>query len=191
MTDKKDFYLGNINLLIYEEFLFISDILSTMLRAFNIQNIHRAANLLEAKNIFEQEKQKGEKYSIDFAIVDLAPPNNHGLELMHWLRHHNNKDIQYTPVIFTTNDAREKIIIDGRDSGVNEILVKPFTAYNVSKRIISIINNPRPFVQSHNFCGPNRRRRVEQHSGAERRLTKEEDIEVIYEDKSEKRQAAS
>ena len=182
MSDQKDFYFGSVNLLIYEEYFFISDVLKSMLKALGMQNIHRAHNLTEAKEICLREKERGEKYSIDFAIVDLAPPSNHGLEFMNWLRHNSEKSLQYIPVIFTTNDSREKIIITGRDSGVNEILVKPFTAYNISQRILSIINNPRPFIQAESFCGPNRRRRKDNFNGTDRRLTQTENIEVIYED---------
>jgi DNA-binding response OmpR family regulator len=187
MNNTKAANFGVLNLLIYEEYLFISDILSEMLKTLGMKNIHRAKNLIEAKNIFEEQADKGERSAIDFAIVDLSPPNNHGLELMNWIRHHRTQNIQYVPVIFTANDPREKIVFSGRDSGVNEILVKPFTAYNVSQRILSIINNPRAFIQSEGFCGPNRRRRSLDFNGLERRLTRREDIEIVYEAESDKK----
>lgn len=181
MADQPTFNFGKVNLLILEEYLFISDVLSLMLKSFGIRRIHKARNWAEAKKICEQAASEGAAEVIDFAIVDLIPPNNHGLNFLNWLRHNDNTALQYMPVIFTTNDAREKIIINSRDFGANEILVKPFTAYNVSHRLLSVINNPRAFVKSSQYRGPIRRRKQKEFTGMEKRLMRTEDIEVVYE----------
>lgn len=176
-----DFHFSNINLLIYEEYSFLSDVLSKMLNAFGLSNIYKASSLMEAKRICEKTRTKDEKERIDFAIIDLAAPNNSGLKFMQWLRYHEDTTLQYVPVIFTTNDARQKIIIDSRDQGVNEILVKPYTAFNISRRLLSVINHPRMFVQAPNYAGPNRRRKDMDFKGTNRRETEESEVEVIYE----------
>jgi len=181
MTEQPAFNFGKVNLLILEEYLFISDVLSLMLKSFGIRKIHKARNWAEAKKICEQAASEGVSEVIDFAIIDLIPPNNHGLSFLNWLRNNDKTSLQYMPVIFTTNDAREKIIINGRDSGANEILVKPFTAYNVSHRLLSIINNPRAFVKSPQYRGPTRRRRQKEFTGIDKRLMRSENIEIVYE----------
>jgi DNA-binding response OmpR family regulator len=152
-----------------------------MLNCFGIRKIHKATTLLEAQSICQKASQLGASECIDFAIVDLVPPNNHGLEFLKWTRHHEESKIKYMPVIFTTNDARQKIIMNGRDCGANEILVKPYTAYNVSNRLVTMINKPRAFVQCNSYSGPTRRRRIAEYEGAERRLTTDADVKIVYE----------
>lgn len=181
MPENSNFQFGAINLLIYEEYIFIADVLSNMLNSFGIRKIHKARSLSEAKKICEDCYASGKKEGIDFAIVDLVPPKHYGFDFLQWTRHHDATQIQYMPIIFTTNDAREKIILNGRDSGANEILVKPYTAFNVSNRLINIINKPRAFVKCDSYAGPNRRRRRDDYDGDERRLTTENEIEIIYE----------
>ncbi len=182
MASNDSFNFSEVNLLILEEYLFIADVLSLMLKNFGIRKIHKATSLLEAKTICEKAHAAGAAEIIDFAIVDLSPPNNHGFNFLKWLRQHPQSSIQYVPVIFTTNDSSERIIISGRDCGANEILIKPFTAYNISRRLLSIINNPRAFVKSENYSGPSRRRREKEFDTVERRLIKQEDIKVVYEE---------
>ncbi len=175
-------HLRQINLIILEEYLFLSEVLSLMLKNFGLTTIHKATSLEEAKEICEMCAAKGPYHAIDFAIVDLVPPNNYGLHFLDWVRHHPSNTLQYIPVIFTTNDARKKIILNGRDHGANEILIKPFTAYNISKKLLSIINHPRNFIRSSSYCGPTRRRKIMAYEGTEKRLTKPEDIRVVYEE---------
>jgi len=130
MSDE-NFKFGKINLLIFEEYSFVSDILSEMLKNFGIRKIHCAKNLTQAKMFCDNSFSDNNNEYIDFAIVDLVPPNHHGLEFMNWVRHNKISQMQYMPIIFTTNDTRENIIYNVRDTGANEILVKPYTAYNV------------------------------------------------------------
>ena len=43
--------------------------------------------------------------------------------------------------------------------GVNEVLSKPVTAKGVLDRISRVVENPRPFVRTAQYFGPDRRRR--------------------------------
>lgn len=174
-------HFNKLNILIFEEYLFLSSTLAKMLKTLGMGTVCKTNTLSEAQKALMGESVGNAFMEFDFAIIDLTPPNNHGLSLLHWLRNHQNTHLKYLPVIFTTNDSREKIILAGRDSGAHEILVKPYTANNVSRRIINLINRPRPFVQSSQYTGPDRRRRSETFSGNEKRLTSIKDIEIIDE----------
>ena len=50
-------------------------------------------------------------------------------------------------------------IHEARNAGVNEVLAKPISAQNLYGRVLSVIENPRPFVRSSDYFGPDRRRR--------------------------------
>ena len=58
-----------------------------------------------------------------------------------------------------------------RDAGVNEFVVKPFSAQGLFTRIQAVIEKPRPFVKVSGYFGPDRRRRRRPFEGEERRHT--------------------
>lgn len=170
-----------LNILIFEEYFLLSDALSKMLEILGMGRIYKATTRSDAQNTLYRGFKGSHISHFDFAIIDLAPPNNHGLDLLQWLRNHENKDLRYLPVILTTNDTREKVVLTGRDFGAHEILVKPYSAHNVSRRILTLINKPRPFIQSPDYKGPDRRRRAETFEGKDRRKLSINDIEIIDE----------
>jgi DNA-binding response OmpR family regulator len=47
-----------------------------------------------------------------------------------------------------------------RDIGVNEFIAKPFTAAELSKRMLLAIQHPRQFMVSSHYIGPDRRRKI-------------------------------
>ncbi|MEM7680293.1 MAG: response regulator, partial [Pseudomonadota bacterium] len=54
--------------------------------------------------------------------------------------------------------------------GTTEFLVKPFSANDLARRIAYVINKPRDFIETSDYFGPDRRRRViENYSGPYRR----------------------
>ena len=58
-----------------------------------------------------------------------------------------------------TGHSTERRVNEARDVGVNEFLAKPVTARAVIDRLTQLIENPRPFVRSNDYFGPDRRRR--------------------------------
>src|SRR3546814_14910570 len=55
-------------------------------------------------------------------------------------------------------------------AGVTEFLVKPFSAKTMARRITVVVENPRQFVRTDEFFGPDRRRHViSNYTGQERR----------------------
>ncbi len=75
------------------------------------------------------------------------------------------------PIIMLTARSDINSVQTARDAGITEFLAKPFSAKTISNRIIQIIDNPRVFVESPRYVGPDRRRRGEPPPGmAERRV---------------------
>lgn len=64
----------------------------------------------------------------------------------------------FVPVIMLLKSASPNEILNARDSGVDEIVVKPFNADDFCKKITNIIESPRNFITSKNYKGPCRRR---------------------------------
>jgi DNA-binding NtrC family response regulator len=67
------------------------------------------------------------------------------------------------PVIMITGHSTVRRVAEARDVGVSEFLSKPVTARGVIERINRVVENPRPFVRSGDYFGPDRRRREDPH----------------------------
>src|SRR3546814_1685570 len=76
----------------------------------------------------------------------------------------------FVPIIMVTAQSEEWKVMKARDAGVTEFLVKPFSAKTMARRITVVVENPRQFVRTDEFFGPDRRRHViSNYTGQERR----------------------
>ena len=66
---------------------------------------------------------------------------------------------KFVPFILMTGFSEKRRVMQARDVGVTEFLVKPFTARDLYKRLYQVIERPRQFVRSDDFFGPDRRRK--------------------------------
>jgi hypothetical protein len=66
--------------------------------------------------------------------------------------------------------SEKRRVMEARDAGVTEFLAKPIAAKALYERILSVVLSPRPFIQTKNYFGPDRRRNVNSnYQGPERR----------------------
>ncbi|MFN3583268.1 response regulator [Phenylobacterium sp.] len=104
----------------------------------------------------------------DIAILDQRLGGDDGLSLLRFIR--NESANPYLPVIVLSADGRKARVAEARDAGANEFLVKPFTARGLYIKLQSVILQPRPFVRSKDYFGPDRRRKPDpEYKGPERR----------------------
>ena len=92
------------------------------------------------------------------AIVDFQMAPMDGLEFTRELRNSDMSPNPSLPVIMMTGHADQARVIQARDAGVNEFLVKPVTAKGVLDRLNAAMFKPRYFVESKTYIGPDRRR---------------------------------
>ncbi len=72
-----------------------------------------------------------------------------------------------------------RCLTTARDAGVNEFVAKPFSPDIIFKRIQKVIENPRQFVYTPTYFGPDRRR-SKGYVEEERRKLAESDCEIVY-----------
>jgi two-component system chemotaxis response regulator CheY len=82
-----------------------------------------------------------------------------GIAFTRLIRNDPSSPNPYVPVILMTGFSERRRVVQARDSGVTEFLVKPFNAKDLYKRIAQVIERPRQFVKSEDFFGPDRRRK--------------------------------
>jgi len=156
------YQFNNITVLIVESTHAMFDLTKSVLDTFGVGTIVSA---------YDNESGFAEfcKHKPDLVILDwLGGPSN-GLELTRRIRQDDQSPTPYVPIIMMTGFSQKKRVIMARDSGITEFIVKPFTAHTLYKRIERIIEQPRQFVRSNDFFGPDRRRQELPFTGTERR----------------------
>ena len=181
--EEKSLDLSDFKVLIVEDYQFISDILSASLREMGIGEVVTAANgelactKLQTFNQFENDN------NVDVIILDWLMPVMDGRAFLKWLREHKSDTIRFIPVVVCSAYTSEALVIETRDMGANEVIVKPISATALAKRIQYVINKPRPYVKSPDFFGPDRRRQLKKYEGADKRKTQPQDIKNSHEKK--------
>lgn len=140
-------------------------LLTQILRAIDVRHIHEAGDGAEALSLMRST-------NIDIVFTDLTMQPLDGIDFVRLLRNSPDSPNQMAPVIMITGHSTLRRINEARDAGVNEVLAKPVTARGVLSRIAEVIENPRPFVRTADYFGPDRRRKSEPgYDGPMRRLT--------------------
>jgi two-component system chemotaxis response regulator CheY len=138
-------------------------ILRTLLHGFGAREVVEAedgAAGLEAYN----------NHVPDIVITDWAMPIFDGIELTQMIRQPGANANPFVPIIMLTGHSEKSRVVAARDAGVTEFLVKPLSSRALYERIVSIVVNPRPFVRTKTYFGPDRRRNTTAgYSGPERR----------------------
>ena len=159
--------LHRIRTIVADDHAMMRNILTTMLRSMGVTNVTLAASGKEAQSLLAGRE-------FDLLITDLEMDGGTGTELTRWVRTSGQVAWSEMPVILVTAYSDLKRISAARDAGVTEIMTKPLSAQMLVSRLVSVIDNPRPFVISSVFCGPDRRRRKSGgYEGPERRIGEE------------------
>jgi DNA-binding response OmpR family regulator len=108
-------------------------------------------------------------YSADICIIDWEMKPVNGIEFVKTVRMGDDSSNPFLPIIMLTAYAERNRIIEARDAGVNEFVVKPVSAGTLFERVETIIERPRSFVRLTDFFGPDRRRKATSFSGDDRR----------------------
>lgn len=112
--------------------------------------------------------------TVDMMIVDQnLGRGDEGIQLVRRIRNDPASPNPYVPILMLTGYTEQRRVVGARDAGVSEFLSKPFTIVGLLKRVEVLINQPRPFVRSLDYFGPDRRRRADPaYKGPERRKRK-------------------
>jgi CheY-like chemotaxis protein len=150
-------------------FLMIDDnahmrrIMRTLLHSFGAREVYEAEDGATGLEAFTQ-------YVPDIVIVDWAMPIFDGLELTQMIRQPGANANPYVAIIMLTGHSEKNRVTSARDAGITEFLAKPISAKGLYQRIMNVVANPRPFIKTKTYFGPDRRRSNAQgYAGPERR----------------------
>ena len=90
------------------------------------------------------------------AFVDWEMEPMNGLQFVREVRTMAERDNPFLPIIMLTSHAEEPWVIEAKNAGVNDYLIKPVTGAAILKHLSFVINNPRPFMRTDRYFGPAR-----------------------------------
>jgi len=172
-----------LNVLFIEDNNYIRTVFEALLRQFQVGYLETAKNGAEAVEILKLSGRNGELRGLrdfDLVVSDLLMSPVDGLLLLRWIRTAKESPNRFLPFIMLSGAADSHYVAEARDFGANEFLAKPFSAESVYKHFLKIIDNPRSFVATQAYFGPNRRRRDLPPPGSDRRVTDESSIAIVY-----------
>ncbi len=138
-------------------------ILRTLLHSFGAREVYEAEDGATALEMYSH-------YVPDIVITDWSMPIFDGLELAQMIRQPDGVGNPYAPIIMLTGHSEKRRVMVARDAGVTEFLAKPISAKGLYQRILNVVANPRPFIKTKHYFGPDRRRNTNAaYIGVERR----------------------
>ncbi|CEJ12686.1 response regulator [Phreatobacter sp. AB_2022a] len=154
---------NRLRFLVIDDNAHMRRIVRTLLHGFGAREVYEAEDGAAGLEAFTH-------YMPDIVITDWAMPIFDGLELTSMIRQPGSNPNPYVAIIMLTGHSEKKRVLEARDSGVTEFLAKPISAKALYQRILNVVVNPRPFIKTKTFFGPDRRRNhTASYVGPERR----------------------
>ena len=125
---KPEINLG-MKVLVVDDFATMRKIVRNILKQIGFTNIVEADDGANAMSIIKDD-------SIDFVVTDWNMPNMSGLELLKNIR--ATEKAKDMPVLMVTAEGLSENVVDAVKAGVDNYIVKPFTAETVQAKIEQI-----------------------------------------------------
>lgn len=142
---------SQLSIMIVDDNRHMRSLLSSIVRALGIKKIKEAGD-------GETALSDVSAFQPDILITDWHMEPMDGTTLVKSLRHSSVDAIRYVPIIMLSGHSDQTRVREARDCGVHDFLTKPVSAKSLLARLIKIIENPRPFIKTENYFGPDRRR---------------------------------
>lgn len=146
------YQLNTIRVLVVDDNQPIRLLLRSLLLDLGIGMVDVASNTQQGWDLFYQ-------YKHDLLLVDWPAIGSNALEFVQKVRRDPDTPNSQVPVLLMTGFSNEDRVYKARDAGITEFLMKPFTIQNLVRYLTHIVENPRAFVATPVFSGPDRRRR--------------------------------
>lgn len=140
------------SILIVEDNVPILKLMEPVVQTFGFGTIHTARNGKEAFELFCQQNH-------DIVITDWMMKPMNGISLARMIRNDKSSPNHFVPIILMTGFSHKQRVIEARDSGITDFLIKPFSAANLYQKIERAIEDKRDYIEASDFMGPDRRRK--------------------------------
>jgi two-component system, chemotaxis family, chemotaxis protein CheY len=163
--------LRDLVILVADPSSYISLLIHSMLRGFGSNKVMEVRNAVGVVQALTGQR-------IDIMICDLWLPPHGGLQLTRAIRGKVDNEHRTMPILMMSNDARETTIKRARDAGANMVIAKPISPSALYDRLSWIAFNPRKFIDTATYFGPDRRFKIEGYPGGVGRRKSDQALEV-------------
>jgi two-component system chemotaxis response regulator CheY len=122
----------NIKILVVDDFATMRKVVRNLLKQVGYEDIVEAEDGVMALRALKSQK-------IDVVISDWNMPNMSGFELLKAVR--EDSELSKTPFLMVTAEALQDNVVAAVKAGVNEYIVKPFTAEVLNEKIVKIMES--------------------------------------------------
>lgn len=155
--------LERVRFLVVDDNAHMINIVKTILRGFGAVHIFEAKDATEAFHRLKHD-------SIDIIVTDYQMEVLDGIEFIRLIRNSSDSANRYVPIIMLTAHSERSRVTASRDAGANEFCCKPVTAQELYRKVVAIVDFPRPYIKTSSYFGPDRRRKQDpKYDGPERR----------------------
>jgi two-component system, chemotaxis family, chemotaxis protein CheY len=137
---------------------YFSRIVVGLLRSFGANSVAEVRNSFDAIRTLNAQK-------VDILLCDDKLPPHGGLQVTHAIRRKADNENRIVPILIMAGDTRESLIKIARDAGANMVIAKPLSPSSLYDRLSWIAFNPRQFVETTTYYGPDRRFKIEGYPG--------------------------
>ncbi len=144
-------YFEKLKIQVIDDQEYMRSVLASILRGFGIRHVELHPDPVKAFNELE-------KFDASLILTEWDMKPIDGLQLVRRIRTGKDSPNPYVPIVIVTGHNDVDKVMQARNAGANDFLVKPVSAKSLYLRIRSTMENPQPFVRSKTYFGPNRRR---------------------------------
>lgn len=165
MQDQYNFTAMSV--LLVDDSTFTRRLSAQIFRSFGFGSVREAKDCKEGFETYRSNH-------IDIVCVELLMKPMSGAELIKSIRTSPESPNTVVPILCACSHPTVKNINIARDSGVSEVIARPFAPKSALERLIYLVEKPRQFVRTEDFFGPDRRRSlIADYEGQERRVAPE------------------
>ena len=158
--------LERVSILAVEGITAMVSTLSGVLRSFRFSAVDVLGSSEEAWTRLTSEP----RLKPDIILLDWHAHPISGESFARQLRRVEDEALAETPVISLIANADRPTVFTARDSGINALLLRPFSATQLMEKVIWTLGQNTDFIRSEHYVGPDRRRfRTAEYLGEKRR----------------------
>ena len=145
-------YFGQLDVLVFEFNELESEILAQVLGSFKVRTISRFRAIAEAQEHLAREP-------CQLVIVGTTPRDADidEYDFIRLLRRSKIEEVRTASVILLAGHTPQSNVLRARDCGASFVIAKPITPRVLYDRVKWLAKDTRPFVDSPNYAGPDRR----------------------------------
>jgi two-component system, chemotaxis family, chemotaxis protein CheY len=143
--------LAALSVLVVDDHQQMRRLIASLLRGFGF------CAIVEARDSEEAWKRL-QAAEFDIVLLDTGTRSRGAIDLIKQIRRDPKSRRPDVAIIWMSAFTERQRVLDARDAGISEVLVKPLTARALLDRIFAVIDRPRPFIRASCYLGPDRRR---------------------------------